>query len=125
MESEERFRAIFAQASVGIVMKDLDQKIMLVNQKFCEIVGYSADELTGKKIEEITHPDDLPKNFTSFNQLTKDERPFNIENRYIRKDGSVVWVNNAVSAIKGLSRNLTSSSRSRSVFTGNNVSVFA
>lgn len=101
MESEERFRAIFAQASVGIVMKDLDQKIMLVNQKFCEIVGYSADELTGKKIEEITHPDDLPKNFTSFNQLTKDERPFNIEKRYIRKDGSVVWVNNTVSAIKG------------------------
>ena len=55
--SEERFRATFFQAAVGITQASLSGELRLVNDRFCEILGYSRAEMLGKTFLEITHPD--------------------------------------------------------------------
>ncbi|MBD1914097.1 MULTISPECIES: PAS domain S-box protein [unclassified Leptolyngbya] len=98
---EERYQAIINQAVAGVACADLDGKLILVNQKYCNITGYSADELRQLRIHDITHPEDLPRNVELFHRMRTEGTPFEIEKRYIRKDGSVVWVNNSVSVIRG------------------------
>lgn len=99
-ESEERLRAIVNQATTGIVQSDLTGRIMLVNQKYCDITGYSREELLQKRMQDITHPDDLPRNVELFQRLETEGKGFAVEKRYIRKDGSEVWVDNSVSPIR-------------------------
>ncbi|MBL1178309.1 PAS domain S-box protein [Pantanalinema sp. GBBB05] len=99
-ESEERYQAIINQAVTGVVCADLDGRLTLVNQKYCDITGYSAHELTQLRMQDITHPEDLPHNIELFDQMRSEGIPFEIEKRYIRKDGSVVWVNNSVSVLR-------------------------
>jgi PAS domain S-box-containing protein len=98
-ESEERYRAIVNQAVTGVACTNLSGKFTLVNQKYCDITGYSAAELSQLRMHDITHPEDLPRNVELFNRMLAEGTPFEIEKRYIRKDGSIVWVNNSVSAI--------------------------
>lgn len=98
-QSEERYRAIVNQAVTGVVCTDLNGKVTLVNQKYCDITGYSAAELSQLRMHDITHLEDLPRNVELFNRMRAEGTSFEIEKRYIRKDGSIVWVNNSVSAI--------------------------
>jgi len=95
-ESEERYLAIINQAVTGIACTDLDGKLTLVNQKYCGITGYSEAELRQRYISDITHPEDLPRNAELFNRMRTEGTPFEIEKRYIRRDGSIVWVCNSV-----------------------------
>jgi two-component system cell cycle sensor histidine kinase/response regulator CckA len=91
-ESEQRFRATFFQAAVGIVQTNLDYQWLLVNDRFCEILGYSRAELTGKTFLDVTHPDDLEASLDTAHQLLAGEiSSWSLEKRYIRKDGSTVW----------------------------------
>jgi PAS domain S-box-containing protein len=99
-ESEERYRAIVDQAMVGVAQADLDGNFTIVNQKYCDITGYSAAELLGMRIEEITHPDDLPLNVELRARMLTEGAPYEIEKRYIAKNGSIIWVNLGVSAIR-------------------------
>ena len=92
-ESEARFRSIFNQAAVGIALLDAEGRWLNVNQKLCEIVGYSMDELMAINFQSITHPDDLDRDLhmaTAVMDRTLDH--YSMEKRYLRKDGSVVWV---------------------------------
>jgi PAS domain S-box-containing protein len=98
-ESEERYQAIINQAVTGVACTDLDGNLTIFNQKYCDITGYSADELRQLRMQDITHPEDLPRNVELFYQMRTEGTPFEIEKRYIRKDGSIVWVNNSVSVI--------------------------
>ncbi|MGK7905507.1 MAG: PAS domain S-box protein [Hormoscilla sp.] len=92
--SEERFRAIFEQAAVGMVEAALDGRFGRVNQKFCDIVGYSAAELLRKTFLEITYPDDIGPDKQYVEQLLAGKmKTFSMEKRYIRPDGKIVWVN--------------------------------
>ncbi|HEY9601576.1 MAG TPA: PAS domain S-box protein, partial [Allocoleopsis sp.] len=97
--SEERFGIIVNQATVGIAQMDLTAQFVLVNQRYCDIVGYPMVELLHKRKQDITHPDDLPHNMELFQRLVTTGESFAIEKRYIRKDGSEAWVNNYVAAI--------------------------
>jgi PAS domain S-box-containing protein len=99
-ESEESFRGFFNQTLVGIAQVDLGGRFVRVNPRYCEIVGRSEAELYRLRMQEITHPDDLPRNLPLFGQLTRGGPPFEIEKRYLRPDGSQVWVNNSVSALQ-------------------------
>lgn len=91
-ESEARFRIMFEQANVGIAFADFHGKIQQVNQRYCEIVGYPADELVGNNIDNITHPDDRVLNWAYLDALLHGNVPMSvIEKRYVRKDGSSVW----------------------------------
>ncbi len=100
-ESEQRFRAIFAQAAVGIIQARIDGSLLLVNQKFCEIVGYSREELLEKTFHDITHSDDHQVDLKYIDQMVAGEISTNYrEKRYIHKDGSIVWINLSVSLIR-------------------------
>ena len=71
----------------------LHGRFLRVNEKFCAIVGYSREELLQKTIRDITHPDDLAASIDAFAALWRGESPgFTLEKRYVRKDGSLVWV---------------------------------
>ncbi len=99
-ESEERLRAIFAQSAAGIALGDLTGKLLSVNDHFCRIVGRPRDELIGNRMQEITFADDLPENQRLFQHMVQTGESFEIEKRYVRGDGSLVWVANSVSAIR-------------------------
>jgi PAS domain S-box-containing protein len=100
-ESESRFRTIFEQAAVGMADSSLDARFIRVNQRFCEIMGYSQDELLGLTFREITHPDDLAQDAELVAQLLRGETSsFAVEKRYLRKDGGVVWANLLVSLLR-------------------------
>ena len=93
-ESEARFRATFEQAAVGLAHVALDGRWLRVNQKLCEIVDYSCDELLCLTFQEITYADDLETDIKYVRQLLAGEiKNFSIEKRYIRKNGSPVWIN--------------------------------
>lgn len=98
-ESEERFRAIFEQAAVGVAQIDTATgRFLRVNQKYCQIVGLDSDAMTAQTFMAITHPDDLDEDLANMRRLVRGEcRDFSMEKRYIRPDGSIVWVNMTVS----------------------------
>ena len=92
--SETRFRSTFEQAAVGIAHVDTDGHWLRVNQKLCDIVGYTRDELLQLTFQDITHPEDLSVDNESRLQLLDHHIDnYTKEKRYIRKDRSIVWVN--------------------------------
>ena len=92
-ESEERFRGTFENAAVGIGHVDANGRWLLVNEKLCAIVGYPREELLQKTFRDITHPDDMTTGAGLFEALMRQElASYGLEKRYIRKDGSPVWV---------------------------------
>ena len=99
--SEQRLAAIVDQATVGVAENDLNGRFVLVNSRYCEMVGRSAEELRGLRMQDITHPEDCPRNLESFRHLTGEGKSFEIEKRYIRPDGSVVWTHSNVAAVTG------------------------
>src|SRR4051812_9117851 len=97
-ESEERFRGTFENAGVGIADCDVHGRFLRVNQKLCETVGYTREELLQKTWQNITHPDDLAASLERFLPLLRGEQPgYSLEKRLVRKDGSLVWIDQAVS----------------------------
>ncbi len=100
-ESEERFRATFEQAAVGIAHVGMDSRFLLLNQKFCEILGYTHAELTTKTTIDITDSKDIDTDKQYKAQLLAGEIPtYALEKRYLRKDGSIVWVNLTQSLVR-------------------------
>jgi PAS domain S-box-containing protein len=92
--SEARFRAIFEQAAFGVAEVDLETgQFHLANQRFCEILGFSPEELRVHTFQDIVHPGDLPQCVASLKEFLAGEvTEFKCEKRYIHKDGRVVWV---------------------------------
>lgn len=90
-ESEEKFRSVFQNSPIGKSITGIDGSLE-VNKSFCDILGYSVQELKSKKWQEITHPDDISKSTDVTQELLggiKDRMQF--EKRYIHKDGNIVW----------------------------------
>ncbi len=97
-QSEGMFRGTFENAAVGIDHVDLEGRVVRINQKFCEILGYTREDLNTKTWMEFTHPDDLAADLELYGQLLRGERAsYSMEKRYIRKDGSIIWVDLTVS----------------------------
>jgi PAS domain S-box-containing protein len=100
-ESEERFRATFDQAAVGVAHIGLDGSWLRVNQKLCEIVGYTREELLQRTFQDITHPDDMEADLEHLRRLQTGEiSRYSMEKRYFRKAGSVVWIELTVSLVR-------------------------
>jgi len=103
VSSEARFRAIFEQATAGIVRSEIGTRILEVNHRFCRMTGYSEAELVGKTLGCITHPADVARSDRFRKALVTDEHgraARELEKRYIRKDGAVVWVVVAASLVR-------------------------
>ncbi|MBN4003774.1 PAS domain S-box protein [Nostoc sp. LPT] len=100
-ESEQRFRAAFHQAAVGIAHVAIDGSWLLVNQKLCDILGYTLEELQLLTFQDITHPDDLNTDLKYVKQILADNiQTYSMEKRYFRKDNSIIWVNLTVSLMR-------------------------
>jgi PAS domain S-box-containing protein len=100
-ENEKRFRATFEQAAVGVAHSSLDGRLLLMNQKLCDIVGYTPEEIVTKSYQEVTHPDDLVAELEFARRLIAGEvESCSYEKRYIRKDGAFIWVNLTASVVR-------------------------
>ncbi|MEH2348899.1 MAG: PAS domain S-box protein [Nostoc sp.] len=103
-ESEQRFRATFHQAAVGIAHVAIDGRWLLVNQRLCDILGYTPEELQLLTFQDITHADDMNADLKYFDQSLADNiQTYSMEKRYFHKDTSIVWVNLTVSLMRELS----------------------
>jgi PAS domain S-box-containing protein len=99
--SEARSRATFEQAAVGMAEVGLDGRWLRVNQRLCDIVGYTYEELLQRSFQDITHPEDLDRDLALVRQVLAGERPnYTMEKRYVRKDRSTVWINLTVGLVR-------------------------
>ena len=97
-ETETRFRATFENAAVGITNIAPDGRYLRVNDKFCAITGYPREELLAKTFADLTHPDDVEPGLVAIRRLLAGEVATSArEKRFIRKDGTTVWVRVTVS----------------------------
>jgi PAS domain S-box-containing protein len=94
-----RFRVLFEQAAAGVAqLQTATGKLVKVNRRLCEILGYAEEELLELTFKTITHPDDLGQDLENMRRLRSGEiRDFSMEKRYIRKDGTVIWASLSVS----------------------------
>lgn len=105
-DKQRLFRYTFEQAAVGMAGYDLEGRRLRVNQRFCEMVGYSESELVGRNFADITHPDTRAADLAAIPRLTSGELPFyQTEKRYIRKDGSLLWACLTVSTVRDATGN--------------------
>jgi PAS domain S-box-containing protein len=96
--SEERFRGTFENAAVGIAHTDLEGRFLRVNEKLCDILGYSREGLLTRALPDVTCPEDWAADREQFRTLLRGEAPsFSRDKRYLRQDGSPVWVAVSVS----------------------------
>jgi two-component system, cell cycle sensor histidine kinase and response regulator CckA len=100
-ESEERFRSTFEQAAAGMGYTTPEGRWVRVNQRLCDIVGYTREELLTLTHQDITHPDDHDLDTDARRKLITDElQTLSREKRYLRKGGSPVWVDVTVSTLR-------------------------
>lgn len=91
--SEKRLEATFAQTAVGIAYCSRSGRWLRVNDKLCALLGYSRDELLALRVQDVTHLDDLAATNAFGQKLRSDQLPsYHLEKRYVRKDGTPVWV---------------------------------
>jgi PAS domain S-box-containing protein len=101
-KSEATFRAMFDASSVGKVEIDIETgRFLRANAAMCELVGYSEAELLGRTVFDITHPDERDRDRESLRRMDAGHLPsFDREKRYIRKDGTAVWVRVTANTIR-------------------------
>jgi PAS domain S-box-containing protein len=97
----EIFETSFQSAAVGMALVSLEGGFHKINDAFCGIVGYTAEELLATDFQTITHPDDLEKDLALLNQLlVGDIASYRMDKRYFHKDGRLVWVHLSVSLVR-------------------------
>ena len=99
--SRERFAKIVGQASTGVVEMDLDGRITLVNEKYCEMVGRSEAELLGMSVAEVTAPQSLAATQDALARLKAGAAGVALDKYYLHKDGSLVSATSSVNALRG------------------------
>lgn len=99
--SEAQFRGLFTQSHIGTAIVGLDKCFIRVNRAFCHFLGYSENEILGKKIADFTHPEDLGIGMNEMKQIIEDEMEFaTLQKRYLRKNGDVVWGELTISIVR-------------------------
>ena len=99
--NEDRYRAIFSNASSAITLLDLTETFLQVNERWADMIGYDVDEIVGMTALDVTHPDDIEITVDYQNKLISGEIDRgHFEKRYIRKDGTVVWAELGVASIR-------------------------
>ena len=108
-ESQKRFLALFNQAAVGVAQHEFAAdcaqvgmgQLVLINDKFCEMLGYTRQEIHHLRLRDVNHPEDVAREDALLQQLLSGQVPFyRFEKRYRRKDGQVVWVGLTVSMVR-------------------------
>ncbi|MBI3705968.1 MAG: PAS domain S-box protein, partial [Rhizobiales bacterium] len=100
-QSERQLRTILEYAPIGMAIADINGRFTLVNQAFCDIVGYSREELLALSPLDISHPDEFAASRVSLERLMAGEvNAYQMEKRYLRKDGGMVWVHLTTSLLR-------------------------
>ena len=100
--SEERFRQTFELAASGIAHVDLEGRFVRINRSLCEILGYPENELVGRSVKDISYPQD--RDLTDRKRREVHEGKVDavrFEKRYVRKDGTIIWVEIAIALARG------------------------
>ncbi|MGL4316184.1 MAG: bifunctional diguanylate cyclase/phosphodiesterase, partial [Pseudomonas sp.] len=101
LQSELRFRATFDQAAVGIAHLAPDGRWLRVNQKLCQMYGYSLEEMLGMTFQDLTYPDDLAADLHQVERLLSGEiRSYSMEKRYLQRDGNLLWATLSVTLVR-------------------------
>jgi PAS domain S-box-containing protein len=103
-ETEERYRATFENAAVGVALCDTaNGKVIQANAKFCEIFGIDLNEAPGTTMMQFTHPEDVEDDIRVVTEIIRERKTelIHTEKRYLRKDGSTFWASFAISLIWG------------------------
>ncbi len=101
LKSETKFRNTFEQAAVGMAHVSPDGRWLRVNQKLCQIVGYTKEELLLITFQDVTHPDDLNKDLRYVQQiLTGKIQTYSMEKRYLHRNGEHIWIELTVSLVR-------------------------
>lgn len=99
-ENEHRFRATFEQAAVGIAHVTAEGRFFRINQKYCDILGYSHQEMLQRSFKDITYPEDLDNDLAHLKQLLEGKnKTYAVEKRYVLKNGKILWVGVTVSLV--------------------------
>ena len=100
-QSEEHFRTAFDHAATGMSLVDLDGRFLRVNAALCALTGYAEPALLAMTFQAITHPDDLAADLAQVDRLLAGEIPsFQMEKRYVRKDGKILWIRLSTTLIR-------------------------
>ncbi len=99
-QSAARLNSILRQSPAGIVLTDTDGRMKVVNQRWCEMLGYSEEELLSKTVIEVTHESSVVKTIDAFSSLAAGGQNFQIEKTYRRKDGSLLSAQSNVTALQ-------------------------
>jgi PAS domain S-box-containing protein len=104
-KSEERWRSVFENSAIGVALTDLNGRFLATNHVYQTIVGYTEEELRALYFLDLTHEDYREANWALVTELLEGKRrQFQIEKKYLRKDGSSIWVSNNVSLVPGTER---------------------
>src|SRR5437660_6589721 len=104
-KSEERWRSVFENSAIGVALTDLNGRFLATNHVFQTIVGYTEEELRAVSFLDLTHEDSRQANWALITELVEGKRrQFQMEKKYRRKDGSMIWVRNNVSLWPGTER---------------------
>ena len=98
--SESMFRSIFENAAIGVTLSSMDRRLVKCNPAFARLLGYPIDEIVGRPFADFTYPDDIAPNEEAYRALVAGEIDhFALDKRYVRKDGTLVWVRLTVSQV--------------------------
>jgi len=101
LESEEKFRKVFEDSPIGMLLTGKDMGILRANSSFCKMLGYSESELYGSTFRRFTHPDYIPGDELELLKLVAMDIPvYHTEKRYFKNDGSIIWGSTTVSLIR-------------------------
>ena len=101
IDSLAAYKQALERSPIGWAFVSFDGRFIWVNEALCKLLGYSADHCSSLSFQEVTHSDDLEKDLTLFNDFISQQWPFyKIEKRYIRSDGSLVWVEVTVTRVE-------------------------
>ena len=98
--SEARLNALVNQAAAGIAQVDPAGRFVFVNDRYCALVGRPREELLRLRLQDLTDPADLARTMVLFQATIAGGPPFEVEKRYLRPDGAVVWVRNSVTGVR-------------------------
>jgi PAS domain S-box-containing protein len=100
-KSEKLFKTTFENASVAMTLTSLNGELLRVNHAFCDLTGYTEQELKGMKFLQLTFPDDLEENLKGFEKLKRGEiETFRMEKRYFRRNGKTIWVDMSAAIVE-------------------------
>jgi PAS domain S-box-containing protein len=103
--SEERWRSVLRNSAIGVALTDRNGRFLATNHVFQAMVGYTQEELRAVNFLDVTHEDCREANWALVTELVEGKRrQFQIEKKYRRKDGSLIWVSNNVSLVPGTER---------------------